>query len=443
MLITSKTNLMKTPVLLIFVFLFGATLQIHAQKEKTSTVEVTPQYVPSSAPLNHGSKDKIKAEDPFSCSEEYGKVWDLYKSKEYTQSLNLIDQVLDRCDQQSAYYEMKTLVLIKMDRKKEIIEAATKGLALAPKNASLYEIRANTYYFDFQPQKALIDYRQMLKYEKRNARYYNNYLKLLTEMRNDSEIFSVYDTFIKEKKEGAQFEDDQFVSDIYFYTALAYQRQDNAKRAVELLDEAVKDSPDSFSYLNNRALFLRQIGEYDRALADMQKLIELHPRAEQTYIHRAGVYQRLKQYDNARKDLLKALSLGTNDDGVYGDLANMYLQLNDYTNAKKYFEIFLTKNGNSPSALSNYAYALFDMKDYVGSLQNFKKAYALEPEEIDTLVGMAVLYKLTNDPQKAAETLKEIGQKTNYKGDRNLLQNLEKSDYFYSEKFKKEWNGLF
>lgn len=439
---------MKKHLTLLFVFLSAFMFQIQGQKDSGSEMEKTPRYTPPPPPPSMPStkntvKVKSSSDVKFSCSEEYSKVWDLYKSEDYEKSLSLIDKVLKHCRSDAAYFEMKGFILIKMDRKKDIIKTTTEGLAISPTNASLFEMRGNTYYFDFQPENALADFRQMLKYDKQNARYYNNYLKLLNEMRKDSEMISVFSTFSEEKKNGADFKDKNFIGEIYFYTSLAYQRQKNTKRAVDLLDEALKLAPDAKSYLNNRALFLQELEQYDKALIDMNKLIEIDPKITQSYIHRASIFQDLKQFENARKDYLKALALGTSDNMVYADLANVYLLMDDYENARRNFEIFLTKNEQNPSAYSNYAYALFDMKDYTKSLENFEKAYKLEDNEIDTLIGLAVLYKLTGNAQKSDEIKKEIGIKTEYKADKKLLKTLENSHYFYSDKLKKEWQNLF
>ncbi|KIA90158.1 tetratricopeptide repeat protein [Kaistella jeonii] len=417
--------------------------QVHAQKDSTVYLEKIPHASEMPPPPPDSRHSSVRREGKRSCEENYAEVWDLYQSEDYKKSLTLIDKVLKSCDQQSAYYEMKAYILIKLDRKKEIIETTTKGLAISPQNASLYEMRGNTYYFDFQPEKALSDFREMFKYDKKNGRYYNNYLKLLNEMRKDTEMISVFSAFLKEDTKANDFKEKEIIPEIYFYSSLAYQRQKNTKKAVELLDQALKLSPDAEPYLNNRALFLQELGQSEKALADMNRSIELNPKVAQSYIHRANLYQEKKEFENSRKDYLKALALGSGDNGIYADLANVYLQLNDYTKARQNFEIFLTKNKESPSAYSNYAYALFDMKDYKKSLENFEKAYALENNEIDTLVGMAVLYKLNGNEKRSEEMKKEIAAKTEYKAEKKLLKTLENSHYFYTDKFKKEWENLF
>lgn len=417
--------------------------QVHAQKDSAVYDEKIVHVSEMPPPPPDSKQSSVKGEGKKSCKENYAEVWDLYQSEDYKKSLFLIDKVLKSCDQQSAYYEMKAYILIKLDRKKEIIETTTKGLAISPQNASLYEMRGNTYYFDFQPEKALADFRQMFRYDKKNGRYYNNYLKLLNEMRKDTEMISVFDAFQKEDTSASDFKEKSIIPETYFYTSLAYQRQKNPKRAVELLDQALKLSPDAEPYLNNRALFLQELGQSEKALTDMNRSIELNPKVAQSYIHRANLYQEKKEFDNARKDYLKALALGSGDNGVYADLANIYLQLNDYTKARQNFEIFLSKNKSSPSAYSNYAYALFDMKDFKKSVENFEKAYELEDNEIDTLVGMAVVCKLNGNDKRSEEIKEEIEAKTEYKADKKLLKTLEKAHYFYSDKFKKEWENSF
>ncbi len=377
------------------------------------------------------------------CEEDYGTVWNLYKDEQYEASLSLINKVIKNCPENSAYYEMKAYNLIKLKRNKEIIEACKKGLAIDPEKASLYEIRGNTYYFEFEPQKALADYRQMLQYDKANARYYNNYLKLLNELRNDDEMIEVFGVYEKERNEGTAFKDERFIGEIYFYSSLAFQRKKNTAKAVELLNNALQLKPDAVPYLINRGSFLDELKQYDEAIRDLSKAIAIEPDNVLAHINRSGAYLGKKDLESARKDLLKILAIGVDNIGVYADLANIYLQQKDYQNAKKYFEVYLAKNEKNASGLSNYAYTLFELDEWQNSLLNFQKAYALDKKEIDVLVGLVVLYQLNGDRKNSTRIAKEIKANTNFTAEKSLLKKLMETHYFYSEKFLNEWQKIF
>lgn len=376
------------------------------------------------------------------CEEDYDKVWDLYKAENYDEALSLINKVINDCAETSAYYEMKAYILIKQKRNKEIIETCTKGLTIAPENASLYEMRGNTYYFEFEPQKALADYRQMLTYDKGNARYYNNYLKLLNELRNDEEMIQVFETFKTELDNNTAFKDDRFIGEVYFYSSLAFQRQKNTLKATELLDEALELKPDAVPYLINRGSFLEELKRYDEAIRDLSKAIEKEPNETLAYINRASAYLGKKDLERARKDFLKVLAIGIDNIGVYADLANIYLQQKDYQNAKKYFEIYINKSDKNVSILTNYAYALFELDDKQNSLLYFQKAYELDRKEIDVLVGLVVLYQLNGDKKMSARVAREIKGSTTYTAEKDLLKILMETNYFYSEKFITEWQKI-
>lgn len=207
--------------------------------------------------------------------DSYQVAWDLYKAGKYDEALKRINKLIDQDQTISAYYEVKCYILIGLKRNADIIATATTGIALDPENHTFYDIRGNTYYFDLKPELARSDYQRVLQLEKNNARYYNNYLKLLNEMRKDDELINVFTLFENNLKNGEEMAEPQFVADVYFYGALAFQRQKNNLRAIELLDKAIENSPKAAMYYNNRGLIFQDMDKLLQAKKDLDRAIEL------------------------------------------------------------------------------------------------------------------------------------------------------------------------
>ncbi|KKX51987.1 hypothetical protein L950_0202075 [Sphingobacterium sp. IITKGP-BTPF85] len=378
-----------------------------------------------------------------SSEDMYQLVWKLYKSNKHEEALKLIDKLIAQDKTISAYYELKCYILIALKRNTTIIETATKGIALDPDNHSFYDIRGNTYYFDLKPELARSDYQKVLQLEKNNARYYNNYLKLLNEMRKDDELINVFKLFENSMVSGEDIKEPRFIADVYFYGALAYQRQKDNLRAVELLGNAIKKSPEAAMYYNNRGLIFQDLNKLEAAKKDLDKAIELDRDNPVYYENRYAIFFDLKKYQEAQNDLLKVISLGNSDLDIYASLALTYDVLNNYPKAAEYYDLVLRKNPNQTMILSNYAYALFELNQISKAIEMFERALVTDPAEVDILVGLAVLYHVDGKENKSKDLFQDIKIKTKYEAKKQLLETLEKEDYRFSSKFKAAWENCF
>lgn len=376
-------------------------------------------------------------------SQLYEEAYELYQSEEYGLALEKINAAIKLDKRKIGFYDLKCYILIKLKKNKEIIETATYAISLNPKDAKFYEIRGNTYYFDFEPEKALQDYRKMIALDQTNDRYYNNYLKLLNEKRLDQEMINLYPVFEKALPEIKENSDNQFLHDVYFYFSLPFERAKNYEKAKALLTEAINQKDPGSMYYNNRGLIYQETGDLKLALQDPNKAIEIKSDEPSYYENRFSIYFQAKDYENARKDLLKILALGNNDPYIYANLGNTYQMQGKSKEAVENYEIALIKDPKNTSVITNAAYGYFDLGNTVKAKAYFEKALAIDPKEIDILIGLAVIYNEEKNEAQKTKILSKITENTNYKPSKNLLKELIKEHYIYTEKFQKAWEKLF
>lgn len=378
-----------------------------------------------------------------SAAEFYAEAYDYYDNEEYDQALKSINKALNIEKNNLDFYNLKCYIFIKLKDNKGTIETATKALTFNKRQAEFYELRGNTYYFDFQPEKALEDYRKMLDLDQSITRYYNNYLKLLNEQRKDDEMMKVFGIFEKNIKQIKAKNSTRFMGDVYFYSALAATRQENTDKAIKLYTEAINISDDAEMYYNNRGIIYSDLKQYDLALKDLTKAIELDPEDASKYETRAMIYLDMKDYNNAQKDFLNVLRHGTDRSSVYLNLANSYQMQGNYTAAIENYLIALKKSPENAGVMSNLAYAYFDSDKMDEAANYFEKAFAKDPQEIDILVGLAVIYSQKNKTAESKKILDKIATSTKYKAARDLLTDLSKDGYIYTDHFTKAWKKLF
>lgn len=89
----------------------------------------------------------------------------------------------------------------------------------------------------------------------------------------------------------------------------------------EALDDLEKLDPKNVADLHARAAIYRELRQYDKALADYSKGIELNAKAPHAWYQRAGVNSLLGRYAEALADYRKALELAKDNAAVQNGLA--------------------------------------------------------------------------------------------------------------------------
>jgi len=74
-------------------------------------------------------------------------------------------------------------------------------------------------------------------------------------------------------------------------------------------------------FYNNRGIAYGEKGQYDQAISDFNKAIEINPRYGQAYNNRGIVYRLKGQYDQAISDFNKAIEINPRDAQTYNNLA--------------------------------------------------------------------------------------------------------------------------
>ena len=90
--------------------------------------------------------------------------------------------------------------------------------------------------------------------------------------------------------------------------------------------------PDALGYTGRGIAYVKK-GEYDQAISDLTKALEIYPRYAEAYINRGVIYERKSQYDQAISDFTKALEINPRDALAYSNRAIAYYHLKDYDKA--------------------------------------------------------------------------------------------------------------
>lgn len=120
-------------------------------------------------------------------------------------------------------------------------------------------------------------------------------------------------------------------------------------------------------------------GEFNKAIENFTKSIELKNDWEIPYFYRAVSYQALEEFDNAMIDYSKALSINDRMTDAYYNKAKIALSRKDIPNP-----------------------------DINKAIEDLNKALELDEKFVDALFAMAAAYKKLGDYHKSLEYLEKL-----------------------------------
>lgn len=126
----------------------------------------------------------------------------------------------------------------------------------------------------------------------------------------------------------------------------------------------------------NRGSAYQNLKQYDKAISDYNKAIELNPADADAYYGRGLVYYYLKQYNRAIDDYSKAIELNPNFAYAYNNRGITYLWLGKCKKAKSDFDKAIEIGKDKPPSYGNLGiYWWYCNKNKNKSLYYFEKAF--------------------------------------------------------------------
>lgn len=96
----------------------------------------------------------------------------------------------------------------------------------------------------------------------------------------------------------------------YLGRAEAYYETGQYDKAISDFTKAIELGSERYT---DRGLAYYAMGQYEKAISDYDKTLELHPRYRTTYLHRARVYEKLGNNEKFINDLKTAAKLGNSE----------------------------------------------------------------------------------------------------------------------------------
>jgi tetratricopeptide (TPR) repeat protein len=203
-----------------------------------------------------------------------------------------------------------------------------------------------------------------------------------------------YSAFINKKPESG-------LSLAYAYRADLYIEVKEYQKALADLDKAVQLKPDFYFAYWRRGIAYTRLEAYDKAVEDLTQALKINPKFTGAYCDRGDAYMRLGQPKLAFKDYEKAIQLSPNMTFPYNYRAMAYVQLDNYKSALLDLNRVLSMNKNNHNAYYYRGICYYDMGEYDKAADDFTMAIQLFPDKALYYVNRAENYLILKKYQNA------------------------------------------
>ena len=190
----------------------------------------------------------------------------------------------------------------------------------------------------------------------------------------------------------------------HYKLGLALLEGGQYEMAISEFDKVIELDPSASAYYN-RGMSYYYVKEYDKAIADYTKAIEFDPNYASAYNFRGDSYLSKGEYDIAIADFSEAISLNRSYHYAYHDRAIAYYYKGIYDSAINDLTQAIELAPNEPDYYNLRGYFYMNKLEYEIAIADFDKTLELEPTYDAAYLNRGICYKALG---KKAEAIADL-----------------------------------
>jgi len=192
---------------------------------------------------------------------------------------------------------------------------------------------------------------------------------------------------------------------VSFVTGLRYYNQGKYEKSIEyftysLSEEHIKyiDNSPIFFYRGTSRLYLK---DYDKAVLDYNKAIEINPKYYKTYGNRGNAYFNKGMYDKAIEGYNKVIEIDIKDYLAYTNRGLAYYHKGEYDKAIMDYNKAIEINSQYYSAYINRGNTYVHKEEYGKAIMDYNKAIEINPQCDFIYTNRGITYGYKGEYDKA------------------------------------------
>jgi len=183
-----------------------------------------------------------------------------------------------------------------------------------------------------------------------------------------------------------------FVMILGIYSVLTVMRNIDWSNPIYFYQSTLKYTPQSPRLYYNLALVYVDNKQFDEALENFKKAVELKLNHEEAYNYLGNIYSMKGSYDKAKEAFEKSLQINPDSSKAHNGLGIIYDETGQYDQAIDEYQKALKTEPENAKTHCNLANAYAQKGLFEMSIEEFNKSLATEPRNYTTLYNIGVIY---------------------------------------------------
>jgi len=189
----------------------------------------------------------------------------------------------------------------------------------------------------------------------------------------------------------------------YYNKAKVYEFIRDFDSALEDYNKSIEINPGFVESYHDRGNIYQMKGQYDLALADFNKAVELNPCLSTTYTNRGNLYYAWEKEDLAIQDYTHALTLQPKDIFTLSNRGVVYQSQGEYDLALADFNRMLEMAPQSAAAYVNRGNLYSELEQNDSAIADYTRALELDSKMTAVYYNRATVYEAKGEYAKALE----------------------------------------
>jgi tetratricopeptide (TPR) repeat protein len=191
----------------------------------------------------------------------------------------------------------------------------------------------------------------------------------------------------------------------YNNRGIAYSDMGQYDRAIEDFNKVIAMNPDYPLVYNNRGIAFSRRGLYDNAIEDFSRAIALKPDFYDAYNNRGIAFDKAGLFEKAIEDFQKALVLNPGFERTYINRGVAYQHAGMLDRAIQDFNTALSINPRSENAYNNRGICFYKKGDFDRAIEDYTRAIAINPYSQEAYYNRGVSYYRKGLSDKAVQDM--------------------------------------
>ncbi len=191
-------------------------------------------------------------------------------------------------------------------------------------------------------------------------------------------------------------------SDKYFGLGIGYAIRGELDTAIEYFDKAIAFNPEYASAYANRGNIYLQQSQWNKALADYNRAIEIYPKLSgRTYYNRGSIYNMRGKLAQALADYNMAIELKSHFYPAYFQRGNLHLRQENWLDAVEDFEQAIELEPDQDQAYFGAGFGYLNMGEWDKAFEKYNQGIIINPNDGDAYFSRGFIHVYNGRKAKA------------------------------------------